>query len=302
MKYLLLPVLLLLFSNSIQAQLEKHPYIGSQIEECKRKVKNIDEQVRYKTIYTFSDYTPYTTYLESNPTRWCILYFDENNILVKVKYRYDEMAESSSTYYFEDSVVIYTKDVRWNPGEEEFASSYIQYRPEMKNRDFRTYFLATQFTRYLEGALTLRIFTLSDKPFPTAKYYEGIYDINSRIAKVTERIFSVDSLHIPPSDKRVPVRLVPPKAGDTTSILYHETPLYEKPSSDALIIAELKVGDVSMSYKKTRLSLGTQVNVIEVVDDEWCKVEAHDLSHGRAESSFEGYIQTQFLTPIEVKQ
>ncbi len=300
MKYILLPILILLFNNSVQAQLEQHPHIGSQIKECKLKVKNIDEQVHYKTIYVPSSNTPYTTHLEKSPESWDVLYFDKNGSLIKVKNYYYAEGECLSTYYFENDVVIYTNHTESIPGEEQFASSYIQFE-YIKNRKHQ-YFLATQFTRYWEGMLALRIFTLSDKPFPTAKYYEGIYDINSRIANVTENIFGVDSLHIPPADKIIPVRLIPPKAGDTTSILYHEAPLYEKPSSDAPVIAELKVGDVSMAFGKTRFSLGTQVNVIEVIDDEWCKVEAHDLNFGRAERNFQGYIQTQFLTPIEVTQ
>lgn len=296
MKKILFVILVLLCNNSINAQLEKHPYIGFQIKECKQKVKDIDEQVRYKTIYVLYNELPYVAYLEKRTESWYILYFDTNGTLIKVKSHDYSEAEGSSTYYFQGNVVIYTNQARTMPGEEQFASNYIDYN---MNRRFR-HFLATQFTLfYEEEALAVKMFTLSGIPFPIDK--NNKYDIASDIESITKRIYGVDSLHMPPLDKIIPVRLVPPKAGDTTSILYHETLLYKQPSADSPVIAELNTGDLSVAFGKTHFLLGTKVNVLEVIDEKWCRVEAHELSFGQIKRSFQGYIQTQFLTPIEVK-
>lgn len=290
MKHLLLPVLLILLSTPVKAQFDNHSYVGTSIQECRLKIKNIDEQVIYRTIY---DFRGYQIELKESPECWIVLYFDKNGTLKKAKCKSYVEGEGSYTYYFENDVVIYANCFTSFPGEESFASRYVRGDGQI---------LALQYTRYEEDELaeySNKVF-LSDSSLslPTECGYE--YDRVSDISTLM-KYHHIDSLYMP-SNKTVLVKFVAPTLGDKTTVLYNETPLFEKASIDAPVIAKLNVGDVEIAFKEVRFDIGTEVKIVEVINEEWCKVETRNLFYGSLIRNLTGYVQTKFLTPIEIKQ
>lgn len=275
MKYLLLLILFLYTSTSIKAQVDINR-IDSLIDDCKIKVKEIDNQVLYKTLL---DYDGYRIGNESSINEWlAVLYFDKEGILKKSKILYYFPNDTGYyQYYFDKGVAIYSTYSAYSAMNNGYSVS--------RCLDTEGNLLSIDFIRRdndRQGQLIERIqrtggYDLSI-PLINGELYDNVTNTKDLVAKFN-LLYGIDSLYMP--KKTLPVAFVSPRAQDKTSIITNSVLIYKSASmANNLPLIELNVGD--------------EVTIIHANKD-WCKIKYIMQNKQKI-----GYIQSKFLAPVEI--
>lgn len=257
--------------------------VDSLVNECKRIMKETDNQVLYKV---FLDNNGYQEDL-NNSFEWSfILYFDKKGILKKtMSVYYREHNESCWIYYNATGVAMFTSFYSCSIDgmysierylDEEGQLLYLNHISKADEPDFISaeYIVNEQIIRRaspiavfpkIENAFYDDI--LSSEDFKN-KYLE-IFDFEGVILK--------DKVLKP--EKVQSVKFTAPLEGDTTSLNQNNVFVFQKPSFNSRIVDKLHIRrDIVILGKK----------------GEWYKISLSNLS-----KRVEGYIHKDCLSPVE---